>query len=132
MLFNKKDTKYVWVEIKLKNKTDSDWNFEFFLNFYDDAGQFKAQIESLYYIDKNKKGEVLSYQRGWGNDDPGSWKDDKYTVELVFMDTLVAALPFEMGEKDVEGVSQFTTTTHSLLNDSITKSTEEAEKRLKS
>jgi SpoVK/Ycf46/Vps4 family AAA+-type ATPase len=128
--FNKKDTKYVWVEIKLKNKTDSDWNFEFFLNFYDDAGQFKAQIESLYYIDKNKKGQVLTYQRGWGNDDPGSWKDDKYTVELVFMDTLVAALPFEMSEKDVVGVSQFTTSTHSLLNDSITKSTEETEKTL--
>lgn len=128
--FNQKETKYVWVEIKLKNKTNSDWNFEFFLNFYDDAGQFKAQIESLYFIDKDKKGQTLTYQRGWGNDDPGSWKDDKYTAELVFMDTLVAAVPFEMGEKDVKGESKFSKSSHSALTDSISKSTEEEEKSL--
>lgn len=128
--FNKTETKYVWVELNIKNKTNSDWNFEFFLNFYDDAGQFKAQIESLYFVDKDKKGSMLTYQRGWGNDEPGSWKDDKYTVEFVFMDTLVAALPFEMGEADVVGTSKFSTTTHSELNVSITKSTEEEEKSI--
>ncbi|MBK9793810.1 MAG: AAA family ATPase, partial [Sphingobacteriales bacterium] len=31
------------------------------------------------------------------------WKDDKYTIELVFMDALVAAAVFECGDKFVEG-----------------------------
>jgi hypothetical protein len=128
--FNKDQTKYVWVELKIKNKTNSDWNFEFFLNFYDDAGQFKAQIESLYYVENGKKDQTIIYQRGWGNDEPGSWKDDKYTVELVFMDTLIASLQFEMGEKDIEGETSFSTVTHSLLNKSVTANTEEEEKTM--
>jgi len=128
--YNKEETKYVWVEIKIKNKTRSDWNFEFFINFYDDAGQFKAQISSLYYIDKNTKGDIFTYHRGWGNDDKGSWKDDKYTVEIVFMDTLVAAIPFTMGDKDIEGDSKISTSSHSLLTASIAKTQEEDEKTL--
>jgi SpoVK/Ycf46/Vps4 family AAA+-type ATPase len=124
--FNKIQTKYVWVELKIKNKTNSDWNFEFFLNFYDDAGQFKAQIESLYYVEKGKKEQTIIYQRGWGNDEPGSWKDDKYSVELVFMDTLIAATQFEMGEKDIEGESSFASVSHSaLLSSNLMGSTEE-------
>lgn len=128
--FNKEQTKYVWVELKIKNKTNSDWNFEFFLNFYDDAGQFKAQIESLYFVENGKKDQTIIYQRGWGNDEPGSWKDDKYTVELVFMDTLIASMQFEMGEKDIEGSNDFTTVSHSLLNESVTKNTEEEERTM--
>ncbi|MFN8254148.1 MAG: AAA family ATPase [Bacteroidales bacterium] len=129
-VFNQKDTKYVWVELNLKNKTKEDWNFEFFLNFYDDAGQHKAQIESLYYVDKDTKGSLNTYHRGWGNDEPGSWKDVKYTMEFVFMDTLVAAVPFDMGEKDVEGLVNISTSTHSALTESITKSTEVVEKSM--
>ncbi len=128
--FNQKETKYVWAEINIKNKTNSDWNFEFFLNFYDDAGQFKAQIESLYYVDKNTKGHLITYHRGWGNDEPGSWKDIRYTMEFVFMDTLVAAVPFDLGNADVEGQVAISTSTHSLLNESITKSTEVEEKTI--
>ncbi|OQX96726.1 MAG: hypothetical protein B6I20_14100, partial [Bacteroidetes bacterium 4572_117] len=95
--FNKKETQYVWLEIQIKNKTNIDWNFEFFINFYDDAGQFKAQMDSLYYIDKKTKGDIYTYNRGWGNNDPGSWKEDKYVAEIVFMDTLIASVPFDMG-----------------------------------
>jgi SpoVK/Ycf46/Vps4 family AAA+-type ATPase len=128
--FNKNLTKYVWVELKIKNKTNTDWNFEFFLNFYDDAGQFKAQIESLYPVEKGKKDQVIVYQRGWGNDEPGSWKDDRYTVELVFMDTLIASAQFDMGDQDVKGEPSVAKVTHSLLNQSVTSVTEEEEKSM--
>jgi SpoVK/Ycf46/Vps4 family AAA+-type ATPase len=128
--FNKKDTKYVWIELKVKNKTNSDWNFEFFLNFYDDAGQFKAQIESLYYVESAKKDHILVYQRGWGNDEPGSWKDDRYTVELVFMDTLIGSMQFEMGDKDIEGEGSVATVSHSFLSNTFSNSTVEEEKSL--
>ncbi|MBN1250912.1 MAG: AAA family ATPase [Bacteroidales bacterium] len=128
--FNKTETQYVWVEIKIKNKTEKDWNFEFFINFYDDAGQFKAQISSLYFIDSKTKNTVYTYHRGWGNDDKGSWKDDKYTVEIVFMDNLVAALPFTMGNSDIEGDNIISKVSHSLLSDSMFKTQEENEKTL--
>lgn len=123
--FNKKETQYVWLEIKIKNKTRSDWNFEFFINFYDDAGQFKAQMDSLYFIDKNSKGDIYTYNRGWGNNDPGSWKEDKYVAEIVFMDTLVASISFEMVEKDIEGTAKIGSVSHEGLQDAVSATIEE-------
>ncbi len=127
--FNKEKTQYVWMEIKIKNKTNSDWNFEFFVNFYDDAGQLKAQMDSLYFIDKKTKGQIYTYNRGWGSNEPGSWKDDKYVAELVFMDTLIASIPFEMGEADIEGEAELKNTLHSSLLETVPQ-VEEEEKTL--
>ncbi len=127
--FNKEKAQYVWLEIKIKNKTNVDWNFEFFINFYDDAGQFKAQMDSLYYIDKKTKGDIYTYNRGWGNNDPGSWKEDKYVAEIVFMDTLVASIPFNMGETNVEGTAKIGNVSHGGLEAAVS-STEEEEKTL--
>lgn len=127
--FNREATQYVWLEIKIKNKTNKDWNFEFFINFYDDAGQLKAQMDSLYYIEKRTKGDIYTYNRGWGSNDPGSWKDDKYVAEIVFMDTLVASIPFEMGTQDIEGEVEVKKSQHSALLD-VAKNIEEEEKSL--
>jgi len=127
--FNKKETQYVWLEIKIKNKTNTDWNFEFFINFYDDAGQFKAQMDSLYYIDKKSKGDIYTYNRGWGNNDPGSWKEDKYVAEIVFMDTLVASIPFDMGDKYIEGTAKIGNVSHGGLQAAVS-ATEEEEKTM--
>ncbi len=101
--FNQSSTQYVWVEYKIKNKTDFPYNLEFFINFYDNAGQHKATLETIRYIEKGTKDYVYTYERGWGNNDPGSWKDNKYSIEVVFMDTLISYGSFLMGEQDVEG-----------------------------
>ncbi len=123
--FNKEKTQYVWLEIKIKNKTKSDWNFEFFINIYDDAGQLKAQMDSLYFIEKKTQGDIYTYNRGWGSNEPGSWKDDKYVAELVFMDTLIASVPFEMGDEDIEGLVEVKKEQHSALLDTASKAEEE-------
>lgn len=104
--FKRDETQYLWVEFKIKNKTASDWNYEFFFNFYDDAGQPKGQVVRHGYIEKGKKEYSYTFEAGWGNDIPGSWKDDKYTLEIVFMDTLIAIIPFEVGDEAEEGVIQ--------------------------
>ncbi|MDB5228361.1 MAG: ATPase central domain protein [Bacteroidota bacterium] len=97
------DTKYLWAEIKITNLTLEDWNYELFLNYYDDAGQHKALIMRNGRIEAGKKDWGYTFDIGWGTDDGGSWKDDKYTLELVFMDVLVAATTFECGDNFVEG-----------------------------
>ncbi len=101
-VFKIKETKYVWVELKIKTKIPKDWHLEYFVNFYDDAGQLKANVKEFQKV-TNKKGEIVTYYTGWGNNDGGSWYDDKYLVNVVFMDTLVASTSFEMGEEFVEG-----------------------------
>ncbi|HEX8516054.1 MAG TPA: AAA family ATPase [Bacteroidia bacterium] len=101
---NRNITPYLWVEFKIKTKTPSDWNYEFFFNFYDDAGQPKGQTMRTGFIEKNKNDLVYTFDAGWGSESAGSWKDDKYTVEIVFMDTLIALVPFEMSNEFEEGV----------------------------
>lgn len=104
--FDRNNTPYVWTEFKVKIKTDSDFNYELFFNFYDDAGQAKGQVVRSGKVEANKKDFTYTFDAGWGSDVSGSWKDDKYTVEIVFMDTLVALVPFEVGNQAEEGVLQ--------------------------
>jgi len=127
--FNKKQTKYIWVEMAIKVKTNKQFNFEYFVNFYDDAGQYKAKIDSLKLIENGNKDEIITFERGWGNTAPGSWKDDKYSVEIVFMDTLVASTTFLMGENDVEGELNISTT--SRVDSATPEDTETLEDLLK-
>ena len=96
-------TRYQWVEFALKNKTDKDYFCEVFFNWYDDAGQPKGQDVRRQYVKTNSNGELYTFHAGWGNEAGNIWKDDKYTLEIVFMDTLIAVVPFETGEEEEEG-----------------------------
>src|SRR4051812_2154767 len=87
--FNKNTTQYVWAEIKIKATTNSDFNYEMFLNYIDDAGQLKAHQTKTGYIDSNKSNYTYTIDLGWGHNTAGSWKDDKYSLEVVFMDVLI-------------------------------------------
>ena len=40
---------------------------------------------------------------GWGSDYRGTWFPDNYTVEIIFMDTLIAVLPFRVSNRFIEG-----------------------------
>lgn len=104
--FNRDTTQYVWVEFKLKNKLCVDWNYELFFNFFDDAYQLKGQVTREGNILADKKDFGYTFDVGWGNDKAGSWKDDKYAVEIVFMDTLIAIAQFESGTEDEEGMPE--------------------------
>jgi len=104
-VFQKDNTRYVWIELKIKNKMKSEWDMEYFVNFYDDAGQPKAVIRDTKKI-KRKKGETVIINNGWGNESGKNWMDDKYIVNFVFMDVLVATNHFEIGEEIVEGTNE--------------------------
>lgn len=102
--FNKETTQYVWAEIRIKVSTPLAFNYELFLNYVDDSGQHKAHQKKTGYIDANKKDYSYTLDLGWGNDVPGSWKDDKYALEIVFMDALIGAVSFDCNDKEEEGL----------------------------
>lgn len=102
-VFNKAATQYIWAEIKIKINTNVAFNYELFLNYIDDAGLPKAYQIKTGFIDANKKDHFYTLDLGWGNDIPGSWKDDKYALELVFMDALIGAVTFDCKDKEEEG-----------------------------
>ncbi len=101
--FNKETTQYIWAEIKIKVATNQAFNYELYLNYVDDSGQHKAHQKKAGYIDSNKKDYSYTLDLGWGNNIPGSWKDDKYALEIVFMDALIGAVSFECKNSEEEG-----------------------------
>ncbi len=101
--FNKKTTRYIWTEIKFKNITPLDYHYEFYLNYFDDAGQPKATIIHSAYMGDSRQDFSYYIERGWGTEEGGTWLDDKYTLEVVFNDVLVGAVTFNCADNDEEG-----------------------------
>ena len=101
--FSHKDTRYVWGELRFKNKTTSDYYAELIFNFCDDAGQLKGRSYRLLYVPPNTAGQSYFIYPAWGGDTPGAWNNDTYTMEVVFMDTLIATVAFGVGEGYEEG-----------------------------
>jgi AAA+ superfamily predicted ATPase len=101
--FSQKDTRYLWSEFTFKNKVASDYYAEVFFNFSDDAGQTKAKTSKFIYIPANTVGQSFTLYPAWGSETPGTWKDDGYVMEVVFMDKLIATVPFKVGEAFEEG-----------------------------
>ncbi len=122
---NGKSTQYLWLEMDMKNLTQLDYHYELFFNYYDDAGQHKAQTSRSGFIDASRMDYCYTFDVGWGHDTPGSWADDKYTLEVVFMDVLVGALIFNCGAEEIEGFPPLITTHDQALamaNTSVAKS----------
>ena len=101
--FSEKQTRFVWGEFNFKNKTPKDYYAEIFFNFYDAAGRPKGSTSSLTYVLASTPGKVYTVYNGWGGETPGLWDSEAYTLEIVFMDNLIATVPFQMGEAAEEG-----------------------------
>jgi SpoVK/Ycf46/Vps4 family AAA+-type ATPase len=98
--FNAKQTRYVWVECAVDNKLDKDWMCELVFNFTNSAHQLKG---SSVRMSKINNGMGFVFESGWGSDALGTWYEDGYTLEILFMDTLLAVVPLDMGDEMIEG-----------------------------
>jgi SpoVK/Ycf46/Vps4 family AAA+-type ATPase len=101
--FSSEETRYIYVEINLRNLyQEKSWQCELFTKFYNDARELKGQVVRLQRIEKRE--EMIRITAGWGSNVKGSWRRDRYTAEIVFMDRLIAVVPFEVGDDYEEGV----------------------------
>ncbi len=100
--FNFHETRYVWVEVNCENLVEDkeSWPCEMFFNFKTHSGQLKGSIEKLIFIPT--KDPIFEYTIGWGSDQKGTWGNDIYSVDIVFMDQIIATVPFEVGEQFVD------------------------------
>ena len=102
--FGSEETRYIYVEIILRNlNTAKSWQCELFSKFYNDARELKGQVVRLQRVEK--KDELIKITAGWGSNVKGSWRKDRYTAELIFMDRLLAVIPFEVGDEFEEGIT---------------------------
>lgn len=100
--YNAKEARYIWAQLEIENKLPTkSWYCEAIFNFYNDARQLKGQTRELILVREGWK--TLEICSGWGSDKKGTWFLDHYSVEIVFQETLIAVVPFEVGEISIEG-----------------------------
>ncbi len=109
-------TRYIMGEVKFANQVPHEWLCEFFFNIYDDTGMHIGTSDSFFYVTPGEDiGEEFTITAGWGGKNTGTWVEDNYTMELVFMDTVIAVIPFTIGKKDIERISEY----EALLNEDV-------------
>ncbi len=102
--FHSEETRYIYAEVILKNLLPiRQWQCELFIKFYNDAREMKGQVVRLHRVEKSDEGVKIT--AGWGSNVKGSWRNDRYTAEIIFMDQLLAIMPFEVGADWEEGVN---------------------------
>ncbi len=102
-VFNSLETRYVYAELELINKCKQPtWQCELFIKIQNEARELKGIINRLITV--KKEDETIKLTAGWGSNVKGSWWPGRYTIELVFMEELLAVMPFEVGEEFEEGI----------------------------
>lgn len=102
--FSAEETRYIYAEIVLKNLIpNKNWHCELFAKFYNDARELKGQVVRLQRIET--KDDLIRITAGWGSNVKGSWREDRYTAEIIFMDKLLAVIPFEVSDRFEEGTA---------------------------
>ena len=115
-VFDVDQTRYIMGELRIANKLQDEWLSEFFFNIYDDTGELIGSSDIMMLITPDEgPGESFTISAGWGSKDPGSWAEDHYTMEVVFMDTVIGILPFTIGKEFKERISDY----EALLNQDV-------------
>lgn len=115
--FDEKATRFIMGEFTFENKVPRDWHLELFLKTYDDTGLLIGTSDLLLNVfpEENVDKEEFTVTAGIGSDTPDNWRKDDYTLEVVFMNTVIAVIPFIVGDENVARLSDY----EALLNEEV-------------
>lgn len=101
-VFSSESTRYVWLEMQMENLVTEPvtWPCELQFYFNTHTGQLKGSIEKLLFVEPAEK--TFECSIGWGSELKGTWGIDDYSISIVFMDQIIATVPFEVGEVFIE------------------------------
>jgi SpoVK/Ycf46/Vps4 family AAA+-type ATPase len=100
--FDKASTRYIFGEFRFVTKLRKSWPCELFLTFYDDTRQQIGRITFFEHIQADSPGDdVFTVTEGWGNKVADNWREDNYTLEVEFMEQVVAVVQFSVGDTDL-------------------------------
>ena len=100
--FSSETTRYIYSELVFKPKASFNYSLEIFIKFYNQARELKGQVSKLVKVYADD--EEVTTSLGWGSNVKGSWRNGTYTAEMVILDKLVAAIPFQIDNQSEEGV----------------------------
>ncbi len=106
--FDGSKTRHIYAEIQLDNLHDSKiWHCELIVRIFTASRELKGEVVRLKKV--KDFDDTIEFIVGWGNTEPGTWRKGLYTLELVFMDEALAVIPFEVGERHIEGYNRIYT-----------------------
>lgn len=76
------------------------------MKFLNESRELKGQVTRLVPV--RREDEKILITAGWGSNVKGSWWEGLYTVEIVFMESLLAVMPFEVAFEFEEGIAPIT------------------------
>ncbi len=91
------DARYIWGEFTSENlvKNYDYWACELIFQFKTHTGQLIGKIDKLLFVYPQDDKIVCTV--GWGSETKGTWNNDTYYIDILFMDELVAKVPFKVG-----------------------------------
>ncbi len=99
--FNKTTARYINAELNVEILTETrPMPLDFKFNFYNDAGQHKAFVE--YFKEFNETRNTFSFDTGYGSSKGNYWYEDNYTIEVQFMNELIAVIPLKVAQEEEE------------------------------
>lgn len=101
--FAVKETRYIYVELLFDNlQPHEDWHLELYTKFHNQARELKGQIVRLQLVKEDQK--EVKVTAGWGAANPNLWREDAYTADIIFLDKLIASVPFLVDDEAVTGL----------------------------
>lgn len=113
-------TTYITTQIELQNKVSHKWLCELFFNYYDDSGLLIGSSQEIGFVNSQNttdKNLSIIIKSNWGSQDPTIWLKDNYRVEVVFMETVVAVIPFGIADELMNRENE----NEALLNEEVAK-----------
>jgi hypothetical protein len=100
--FSVKETRYIYLELTFQNlQPGSDWHLELFTKFHNQSRELKGQVIRLQQVKARQ--DIFKITAGWGAANPNLWREDKYTADIIFLDQLIASVPFEVTSESEMG-----------------------------
>jgi len=100
--FSVKETRYIYLELVFKNlQPEEEWHLELFTKFHNQARELKGQVIRLQQVKREQ--ELIKITAGWGAANPNLWRANSYTADIVFLDKLIASIPFIVDDEAITG-----------------------------
>ena len=97
--FKNKECRYLYTEMTLDSHMSQEISFplELFFYYYNDRGQLKG-LQVYFSLITDKKQKIV-ISPSWGTNEGDYWVQGNYTIKIVFMNELIASVPFQVGEQ---------------------------------
>ncbi len=101
--FNHEQTRYIYLELELDNKLyGKAWYCELFFKHFNEARELKQEHIALKKVEKKDDNVVVVAK--WGSNLKGQWRKGWHWVDIVFMEKVLASVPFYIGDEHERGI----------------------------